>query len=292
MKKLVIAAITLALGLGTTLFSAAQAEIKLGVTAPRGALATMKSWGALGEYLQTAVGTPVKVVPVKPNETKAMVKNGEVDYMLTNPALTVVLQKKDGATPFATLNRKSGSRFGGTIISKKGSGITKAADLKGKKVMGFQFKRSAAAYIFQVKHMLDNGIDPHKDFAVFHEAKKQDDIVLAVKSGLFDAGFVKSGLLEAMAKEGKIKLDDFDIVDKKNDSLKQLHSTILYPEWCISAGAKVDPGMTSKVKAALLKLDANSKASKSANIIGFVDLISLSDLDVTLKTLHLPPYDN
>ena len=72
--------------------------------------------------------------------------------------------------------------------------------------MGFKFKRSAAAYVFQVKHMQDLGIDPHKDFAVFKEAKKQDDIVLAVKSGLFDAGFVKSGLLEAMVKKGKVSL--------------------------------------------------------------------------------------
>ncbi|WP_172597659.1 phosphate/phosphite/phosphonate ABC transporter substrate-binding protein [Sulfuriflexus mobilis] len=269
----------------------AFAEIKVGVMAPRGALKTMKQWGELGTYLQSSVGSEVKIVPLKANETVDAVLNGAVDYMLTNPVLTVIMEKKQAGTPIATLNRKSGSQFAGVIIAKKGSGITKGTDLKGKKVMAFKFRRSAAAYVFQVKHLIDQGIDPHKDFASFKEAKKQDDIVLAVKAGLVDAGFIKSGLLETMAKEGKINMDDFEIVDKQTDSLKHVHSTILYPEWYMSASVKADAATTAKLKVALLKLNAGDKASQSAGIVGFADALSLNNLDATLKSLKLPPYE-
>jgi len=291
MKRLCIVVLSVYFGLCSTLSVYAKQEVKVGVIAPRGSLTAMKRWGELGKYLEKETGSPVKIIPLKVGEAVDAVKSNSVDYILSNPVQTVVIQKKSGAIPIATMKRKSGAQFAGVIIAKKGSGITKSADLKGKKVMGFKFKRSAAAYVFQVKHLLDQGIDPHKDFAVFKEAKKQDDIVLAVKSGLFDAGFIKSGLLEAMAKEGKIKLSDFEIVDKQTDSLTHLHSTILYPEWCFSASAKASGNVTDKIKSALFKMNENDSASKSAKIVGFVNLVSLDNLNATLKALHLPPYE-
>ena len=285
---LLMAALCMNVALSNMVF----AQVKVGVMAPRGALKAMKRWGDLGTYLQTSIGNEVTIVPLKPNETIDAVKNGSVDYMLSNPVLAVIMEKKLQSKPLATMKRKSGSQFAGVIISKKGSGITKAEHLKGKKVMGFKFKRSAAAYVFQVKHLKDKGIDPHKDFALFKEAKKQDDIVLGVKSGLFDAGFIKSGLLEAMVKEGKVKMEDFEIVDQKtDDSLKHVHSTKLYPEWMLTAGSKTDAATSDKIKAALLKLNAGEQASKSAKIEGFVDALSLGELDDTLKSLNLPPYE-
>jgi len=267
------------------------AEIKVGVMAPRGALKALKRWSELGKYLSAEVGSPIKIVPLKPGETVKAVKDGKVSYMLSNPVLAVAMKHKLGAETIATMKKKSGVQFAGVIFSKKGSGIAKASDLKGKKVMGFKFKRSAAAYVFQVKALKDLGIDPHKDFAVFKEAKKQDDIVLAVKSGIFDAGFVKSGLIESMAKEGKASLSDFTIINKKSDSLSHVHSTALYPEWSMSASKNTDAGEKGKIKAALLKMTASSAASKKAKIVGFVDALSLDGLSGTLKSLKLPPFN-
>lgn len=267
------------------------AEIKVGVMAPRGALKTMKRWGELGKYLAAEVGSPVKIVPLKPGETVGAVKDGSVDYMLSNPVLAVALKHKLGAETLTTMKKKSGVQFAGVIFAKKGNGISKLSDLKGKKVMGFKFKRSAAAYVFQVKALKDKGIDPHKDFAVFKEAKKQDDIVLAVKSGIFHAGFVKSGLIESMAKEGKVNLSDLTIINKQSDSLSHVHSTALYPEWCMSASKNANAGEKGKIKAALLKMTASTPASKKAKIVGFVDALSLDGLSGTLKSLNLPPFN-
>ena len=256
----------------------AQAEVTFGVQAPRGNAKALKKWGELGKYLEAQIGEPVKLVPLEPAKSVSAVMAGEAQFMLSNPVLAVVLNKKNGAVPLATMNRKSGPQFAGVIIAKKGSGIAKSEDLKGKKVMAFKFKKSAAAYVFQVKHLKDKGIDPHKDFKVFKEAKNQDDIVLAVQKGVMDAGFIKVGLMESMAKEGKIKMDEFTIVDQRSDKLAKVHTTILYPEWTVVATPSVDPATVAKVKTALLKLTASDKASIDGKIVGFVDAVSLDDL--------------
>ena len=290
MKKLLLLISVISVSL-FGLSIAQAAEIKVGVQAPRGNLKAMKKWTDVGKYLSTETGSKIKIVPLKPSKTIKAVADGKVDFMLANPVLTVAMQEKLGASPIATLKKKSGAQFAGVIISKKGSGITKAEDLKGKKVMGFKFKKSAAAYVFQVKHLMDKGLDPHKDFAEFKEAKSQDDIVLAVKAGTFDAGFIKSGLLEAMAKEGKIKLAEFVIIDQQKDGLTAVHSTKLYPEWYMSASSKADKALSVKMKSALLKLGSDNAASKKAKIAGFVEPLSLDELKGTLQALKLPPYN-
>ncbi len=267
------------------------AEINLGVQAPRSKLKAVKRWTPLGNYLEKELHTTVKIIPLKPDETLHATKSGLVNYILSNPVLTITLQKQQQSKPLLTMVKPSGKYFAGVIITKKGNGITKAADLKGKKVMGFKFKRSAAAYVFQVKHLLDQGVDPHKDFAVFYEAKTQDDIVLAVRAGVFDAGFIKSGLLESMKNDG-ISIDDFTIIDQQNDILKNVHSTKLYPEWCLSAAKTTSKEQQLKIKQSLLKLKENDVASKAARIKGFVEALPLDDLKATLKQLKLPPYDN
>jgi len=290
MKKLFLLISIISVSLfGLTIAQAA--EVNIGVMAPRGNLKALKRWTEVGKYLSAETGTKINIIPLKPNKAIKAVADGKVHFALVNPVLTVAMQEKLGATPIATMKKKSGAEFAGVIIAKKGSGIKTAADLKGKKVMGFKFKRSAAAYVFQVKHLLDNGVDVHKDFAVFKEAKSQDDIVLAVKAGTFDAGFVKSGLLEAMAKEGKITLDEFIIIDQKKDGLTAVHTTKLYPEWYMSASSKADKDLSNKIKSALLKLSSSSKASKKAKISGFVDPLNLDDLKGTLQALKLPPYN-
>ncbi len=269
--------------------SVSAETINIGVQAPRSAVKALTKWRELGNYLKVELGTKIKIIPLNPSVTIDAVEKEKVDFILANPAITVAIKEKYHAIPFATMNKKHGSLFSGVIISKKGSGINTAADLKGKKIITYK-KKSAAAYVFQVKYLMDKGINI-SDFASIKIAKKQDDIVLAIKAGLFDAGFVKSGLLESMAAEGKIKIDDVDIVDKKTDSLVQLHSTALYPQWCFSAITDKGKTLMDKMKTALVKLSSDSAAAKKAKIVGFVPLKDLSVMAETLKALKMSPYD-
>ncbi len=290
MKKPILRSLALAL---ITLFAAQvthAADLKMAVNAPRGAIDAQK-WVAIVDQLAAKTGKTIEVVPYSPAKIDDAIANGEVDFGLLNPVSAVVVIEKFKAKPLATLKAKGTAFFAGVIFAKKSSGITKPADLKGKKVKAFNIGASAGAYVFQTYHLLQQGIDAHKDFASFKDAKKQDEIVLAVKLGLADAGFVRSGMLESMVKEEKISLDEFVILDQQKDDLKLVHSTVLYPEWFLVAAAKTDMGLVKKVQDAALKVKASDESAKSAEIDGFVEPQNLDGLRKALKALKLAPYD-
>lgn len=289
-RRVVASCMTLLLfSLGTASF--ASAEVKIGINAPRGELKALKDWGALGTYLEQELGDKVTLIPNKVASLLKLMDKNELDFILANPVQTIIMTEEYGTTALATMNKKNGPQFAGVIIAKKGAGITKAADLKGKKVMSLS-SSAAAAYVFQTYYLIQQGIDPRKDCAAFVQGKKLDDLVLAVQAGVMDAAFIKTGVLEAMANEGKISMDDFVVIDERQDpGFTQRHTTPLYPNWYFSATKKADATMSSKAKAALLKLSDDNAASKDAQIKGFVEALPLDDLKAALKTLQLRPYD-
>jgi phosphate/phosphite/phosphonate ABC transporter binding protein len=290
MKKSIAHYIALSL---ITLFYAhisQAADLKIAVNAPRGALDTQK-WTPLMEQLVARTGKTIEVVAYMPSKIDEAIANGEVDFGLLNPVSTVIVTEKFQAKPLATVKANGTPFLAGVIFAKKGNGITKPADLKGKRVASFNIGSAAGAYVFQTYHLMQQGIDPHKDFSEFKDMKKQDAVVLAVQLGMVDAGFVRSGILESMAKERLINLKDFVIIDKKKDQLKALHSTSLYPEWFLVAAAETDATLIKKVHDAAMNIKPEHAAAKTAEIDGFVEAQNLDGLRKALKALKLPPYE-
>jgi len=264
-----------------------HAEISFGVNAPRGANEALATWGELGKYLSAEVGQPVHIVPLKVSDLVAEVVLKDIRFVLVQPVQMVYLQDIFHATPLVSLNSPLGPRFAGVIIAKKGSGITHAESLKGKKVVGMS-KTAAAGYMLQAYHLLRRGIDVHKDFASFQQAQKQDDLVMLVQKGIADAAFVRSGLLEDMEKEGKLKVADFEIIDQKSgDNFAPVHTTVLYPEWYVAATAKTDAALAQRVKAALLRLTSTTEAARVARINGFVEPLALDEWKAVVAALRV-----
>lgn len=273
-------------------WGAAQADtVKLAINAPRGSVETAK-WQALVKQLGVKIGKDILIMPYAPAKITEAIGNGDVDFALVNPVSAVIVAEKYHAQPLATVKAQGTPYFAGVIIASQRSGIMRVADLKGKKVMGYQIGTSAGGYVFQAYHLMKKGIDPHKDFALFKEARRQDEIPLEVELGMMDAGLVRSGVLESMAKAGLIDLRKIVVLDQKHDELSHLHSTDLYPEWFLMATEHVDAALAEKLKAAALAVKAKDPATKEAGIDGFVEAISLDGLKKALKTLKLSPYEN
>ena len=270
--------------------ASAHADLTLLVNAPRSPIKAQKKWSGVAQYLSEAVGETIKIVAVPPSQTNEKAKQGGIDLMIVNPVMsTLVAHRYDGEL-LATVERKSGSNIGGVILSKKGSGITKAEDLRGKDIMTYK-KASAAAYTFQMFHLKEKGIT-ESNFASSRISKRQDDIVLAVRAGVVDVGFVKTGLLEAMAKEGKIDLDDFEIVDQRSEGFAHVHSTILYPQWYLLATSEKGKKVSSDVSKAALSVSTDHAAAKKAKINGFVKPLSTKQLDKMLREMHMAPFNS
>lgn len=271
---------------------AARATVEIAIIAPRGAAETTARWGELAKVMSDEIKEPVVILPLTPAKIFDSAADGEADFVLSHSVHTVQLLEKVDGQVIATVNGQSGPHFGGVIVSKKGSGITKLADLRGKKVISMKFRESAGAYVFQAFELSKAGIDPHKEFASFTEGTKQDELIMAVKSGAVDAAFARTGLLEDMAKDGKIKLDEFEIVNaQKEPNFPDALSTALYPEWCVTGMSHVPAQTEEAVKRALLKVTADSAAARAAEIKGFVTPIPLDSIKEVLKALKISPYD-
>ncbi len=270
--------------------SFAQAAANFGVAYNRGELKCREEWTDMTSYLAKEAGEELTLTPVNVDAALQAFIDKKVDYLVTNPVIAAALHEKYRAQPLVSIKTKKGTEFGGVIFANKASGITKIEDMKGKKVMSYT-KDSAGAYIFQAYELMKKGINPDKDFASFVIAKKQDSIILAVKAGLFDVGFARTGVLESLAKSGAIKMDDFVIVSQVKDAFPDVHSTPLYPEWMIVARDGADAAVTQKLKEALLGVKADSPEAQKAEIQGFVAPLDLAALTTVLKELKAPPFN-
>jgi two-component system sensor histidine kinase TtrS len=272
--------------------SLVTAELNLGVLAPRGAIQARHQWADFASYLSDRLGQPVTLIPLNPADIVPAAEAGQLDLVLANAAHMVYLKERVHGIPLVTLNGPEGPQFAGVILAKKGRGIRTVADLKGKHGMSLKFKEAAGGYIFQTYHLYEKGFDPHKDFASFREGQKQDDLVFAVQLGLIDVAFIRSSLLESMEREGKIKIEDFVIVDQRtDDDFNFVHSTNLYPEWYLSALPQVPAAVQAEVKVAALQLTPDMPAAQAARVLGFIEPLPLDGMEKVLKTLNIHLHD-
>lgn len=270
--------------------SLAYADINLGIAANRGELKAREEWTDVATLLSKELGTTVNLMPVLIENSVQAFGDKKVDYIISNPVIAAIVFGKHNGKPLATIDSGNGTEFGGVIFANKDSGIKKIEDMKGKKVMSYT-KDSAGAYLFQAYEIKKRGLSIEKDFASVVVAKKQDDIPLAVKAGLFDVGFARTGILESLEKKGVLKIDDFVIVDKVNDGFADVHSTPLYPEWTLVAQDGADPVVSDKITNVLMGLKADNPALQKANIKAFVQAKDLSVLIAVLENMKVPPYD-
>ena len=275
--------------------SSAKAEetIRFAVVTPRGALDAKRQWTPVSKYLESKLGKKVKLIPLASDKQLKMASKQKIDLLLTAPSIAAkVVHAIPDTQVLATLERKAGSKFGGVIFARHDSGIKTIKDIKGKKVMAFKIGHSAGAYIFQHKYLMDKGINVHKDVASLKEPKDQKSVVLAVKTGVADVGFVRSGLLEKLSKAGKIKMSDFVIIDlKKSNELKVAYSTDLYTEWPLLAFASINDEIKQTVKQTFIKLPNGHPALKNAQIKGFTTPQPLDKMVKVMKELKIKPFN-
>lgn len=290
-----IGMLCLALLVSAVFAAGAQAEIKIGVLAKRGAPKAMEKWGATGAYLTGKMGEKVTIIPLKFTAIEPMVKGGQIDFMLANSAFFVEMEKMYGVSAVATLINSVGGKamkeFGGVILVRKDSPIQTLADIKGKKFMCVKYSSFGGAHMAW-KVFLDNGIDPQKDFAVFAEGGKHDNVVLAVKNGAMDAGTVRTDTLERMEAEGKISMADFRIINPIKDDFPFVRSTQLYPEWPMAALKHVDAGKAQKLGAALTEMATDSDAAKNAKILGWTTPLDYGPVRDCLKAIKYGAFAN
>lgn len=252
---------------------------RIGVLAYRGTAVALARWQPLVDYLSAEIpGWRFELVPVTLVTAAERLQANELDFVITNPGHYITLAERFPLSALATQERRDPGqargllRFGTVIFVRADhTEIQTLADLKGKTLVavspdafgGFQM----AWYEF-----VQQGIDPFKDLkAIRYTGFPQDAIAREVLSGSADAGVVRTGLLEALAREGGVKLEDFKVLLANTQvGFPYLASSRLYPEWPFAVRGGTDRRLAEAVAVALL---TTQKAGVAARY-GLIDLWS------------------
>ncbi|MFZ6690035.1 phosphate/phosphite/phosphonate ABC transporter substrate-binding protein [Undibacterium sp. SXout11W] len=264
--------------------------VRFGITSQRPATITKERWSEIGSYLGTSMNCKVEIVPIPIAHVYQHIAENSVDFVLANPNETMLLKYKQHAKILASLNGQHGPLFGGVIVVRKGGEIKKVEDLNQKAVVALG-QQSAGGYLFQVHLMAEKGLYPHRQYGVVM-AETQDEALTILKTGKVSAAFIRTGILESMAKEGKIQPDQYVVLAERKDTTFQLqHSTELYPEHYVLALPHVSKELEANFKTALLKLTPADAATQKANIKGFIEPLSIASLENVMKPLQVAPFD-
>ena len=288
-----IATLLLSLLLSLYVLSAqAEPPLRLGVLAFRPKAQAIEQWQPLAAYLETKLSRRVKLTVYDYPELDAAISQNAVDVVLTNPGHYALLKHryKPSAPLVTQINLEAGneiSAFGGMIFTRADAlKINTLADLAEKRIAATSTD-SLGGYQMQIFELLEAGVSlPEKEKLII-TGMPHDRAVEAVLSGKADAGFVRSGVLKAMADEGKLDLTRIKVINQQNlIGFPFPSSTRLYPEWPVVVMSQVDGKLARRLTVALLSLPPNSAAARSAGIGGFTVPADYSGVEEVFQLLQ------
>ncbi len=272
-------------------------EIKIGILAKRGPERTLQKWSATADYLSAALPDyHFNVVPLGFADIHTAVREGQIDFVLTNPAIYVELEKLHGVNRIATfINRNLPDQqttiFGGVIFVRADrDDLHTIKNLQDNSFMAVD-ERSFGGWIMCWRELHQLGIDPSSFFSSLSYGNTHDAVVHAVRNGGVDGGTVRTDTLERMAKAGDINLKDFRVLNEHEAvNFPFTLSTPLYPEWPFAAVKTTSPNLARHVASSLLAMNENEPAAASSNSAGWTVPLNYQPVHDCLMELGIGPY--
>jgi len=271
--------------------------VAVGVLSIRGDNTCIKMWTRTIRYLTDEIFEHTfYLIPLELDEMSSALEQHKVDFVLTNPGNYVELERLFGISRIVTMRNlrhgKPYTVFGAVIFTRADrDDIHTISDLENR---SFGAVDKAAFGGFQVawRELKDAGIEPFSDFSSLRFfGFPQDNVILSVRDGLIDAGTVRTGILEHMAAEGKIQLQDFRILNQQtSESFPFYYSTRLYPEWAFAKTSNTSDELAKAVTIALLKMPENHAAAVSGQYAGWTVPLDYQPVHELFRELEIGPY--
>ena len=275
-----------------------EEPVRIGVLAFRPKPQTLAQWQPLARALKQVIpGRDFVVMALSHSELEFAIAGRQLDFVLTNPGHYVLLKKRNGlSSPLATLavNEKGrrSTAFGGVIFCRaEETDISALSDLKGKNVAAVG-SEALGSYQMQAYELSRAGIRPPRGDKLLTTGLPQDKVVNAVLAGRAAVGFVRTGVLEGMVRDGKLDMKRIKIINSQlvPDYPFQL-STRLYPEWPFTALPHIDDNLAKHVSAALFMLKEDSPIARVMGLYGFAVPADYTPVEELLRELRLPPFE-
>ncbi len=279
---------------GIASIAAPTASLTIGVLAWRGDEKARQQWEPTRATLQAAF--PEYNIVLRPIGLKGMeaaLAAQELDFFITNPGNYIEMEQRYGASRLVTLESvrvgAPAASVGAVIVSRfDRPDIRTLADLRGKTLLGVSHEAFGG---FQIGWgvLQQAGIDPFTDMAgVTFAGFPLDNIVTQVVNGHADVGTVRACLLEEMAQEGRIEMDDFRILNPQHvDGFDCALSSPLYPNWPFAKARQTNHVLAKRVAVALLEMSPQSKGGAGQS---WTIPLSYQPVTELFKSLHIGPY--
>jgi phosphonate transport system substrate-binding protein len=150
------------------------------------------------------------------------------------------------------VQRAEDEKFISKFIASARSGIKGLSDLKGKNFT-FGSVSSTSGHLMPRYFLLENGINPEKDFRRVAFSGAHDATALQVESGRVDAGALNASVWAKLVREKKVD----------TDKVKVIWTTPSYYDYNWTVRGDLDPAVVRKLTAAFLKLDPKNPADKA-----------------------------
>ncbi len=182
---------------------------------------------------------------------------------------TYVQARKRTGDAVPLVSREEDLNFHSKFITRKDTGITKLADLKGK-TFSFGSVSSTSGHLMPRYFLLQNGINSERDFAKFSFSGAHDATSLWVESGKVDAGALNEAVWDKLVQTGKVDTSKVVV----------FWTTPPYVDYVWTVRGDLDRGLQERIASALVKLDYRKPEDKR-----------LLDLHRTKKYVRVKPED-
>ena len=206
-------------------------------------------FGPLLRYLEKETGLGVSlVVPRDSMEFKRDIKNKKIDFAFQNAKTYVEFADLyNNQALLRGVTRKGSTTQSGVVIVKKGSGINKVSDLRGRLVL-FGPTHSTTRWVAAKLLFKESGLNIDTDLKAYSHGQTCEGMAFSVQFGGVDAAVVCDDFLEHhVEKRQQLGVDP--------EQLVIIGRTKLVPTRVFSPRRDIGSDIVNKVNQALLRLD-------------------------------------
>ena len=176
------------------------AELRIGLIPEQNVFKQTERYQPLGEYLarKTGLGIRFTILPRYGNVIDR-IREEHLDGAFFGSFTGALAIERLGAVPLARpVNLDGTSTYRGYLFVRKGSGIRRVADMKGKRI-AFVEQATTAGYVFPLAYFREHGVkDPAKYFKEVYFAGSHDAAIYAVLDGKADVGCAKHSMFDRL----------------------------------------------------------------------------------------------
>lgn len=204
----------------------------------------------LGAYLEKELGVPVRWTPA--NDYPAVVEGlaaKRIDLAWLGGFTYVQAQRRAQVIPI--VQRAEDERFTSKFIVPAQSKARSLRDLKGGTFV-FGSPASTSGHLMPRYFLLQEGIDPDRDFARIAYSGAHDATLAFVASGRAQAGALNASVFDKLVEKG----------DANAKAVRVLATTPPYYDYNWTVRGDLDPALVRKLTDAFLRLDPRNPAHK------------------------------